>query len=428
MTSIISRPVFKALLLSSSIALLAACGGGGGSSTAAAGPVQNGKLLDSAVIGVQYTTSGGLSGITGSNGQFQYRSGDTVTFKIGSLVLGSMVVTGSDAIVTPILLATTGGVVNSNKVVNLLVLLQSLDEDGLAGNGLSINPAVGAALTAGGMVPALDGPSGAAFSATLTDVLDAAGDAGGPGVAIDPTVARNHFAEQMREQLTGTWYNTTAGNDTVIRFNSDGEYVLGTTGVGATADDGAGIERGITSINPATGVITVPESAVDTNADWGLSGNSATLTLVVTGENTFVIKEAGQPDAVFTRVVDTAAGFDALALRGTWTNSWGDGLSESQLIFTGTGKYFLLSPTAGGGCETAGVESGSYTVTTAVPAMVVTISGVSANTDTNGCAGFYDMGVHTSLTNVRADTTGQLSFTADGDNFVLYRTGVDPRL
>ena len=51
-------------------------------------PTQTGILLDSAVGGVSYNTSSNLSGLTNTNGQFQYRSGDQVTFSVGETVLG----------------------------------------------------------------------------------------------------------------------------------------------------------------------------------------------------------------------------------------------------------------------------------------------------------------------------------------------------
>ena len=49
-----------------------------------------GILSDSYVKGVAYSTGSGISGTTGTNGEFKYAAGDTVTFKIGSAVLGSV--------------------------------------------------------------------------------------------------------------------------------------------------------------------------------------------------------------------------------------------------------------------------------------------------------------------------------------------------
>jgi hypothetical protein len=68
---------------------LAACGGGGGSDVPASTANQlTGTLSDSAVKGVSYTSSSGISGSTGANGEFKYVAGDKVSFKIGNVTLG----------------------------------------------------------------------------------------------------------------------------------------------------------------------------------------------------------------------------------------------------------------------------------------------------------------------------------------------------
>ena len=70
---------------------LAACGGGGGSDVPASTANQlTGTLSDSAVKGVSYTSSSGISGSTGANGEFKYVAGDKVSFKIGNVTLGSV--------------------------------------------------------------------------------------------------------------------------------------------------------------------------------------------------------------------------------------------------------------------------------------------------------------------------------------------------
>lgn len=53
-----------------------------------------GVLSDSNVKGVAYTSSSGVSGTTGSSGEFNYIAGDTVTFKIGAVTLGSVNMSG----------------------------------------------------------------------------------------------------------------------------------------------------------------------------------------------------------------------------------------------------------------------------------------------------------------------------------------------
>jgi secreted PhoX family phosphatase len=72
---------------------LAACGGSSNGDSTAATPAANqltGTLSDSAVKGVTYSSSSGISGSTGVNGEFKYAAGDTVSFKIGNVTLGSV--------------------------------------------------------------------------------------------------------------------------------------------------------------------------------------------------------------------------------------------------------------------------------------------------------------------------------------------------
>jgi uncharacterized protein len=76
-------------LISSSVAsalILCACAGG---DSVTSSNQKVGVLSDSYVKGVTYSTSSNLGGTTGANGEFNYAPGDTVTFKIGSVTLGS---------------------------------------------------------------------------------------------------------------------------------------------------------------------------------------------------------------------------------------------------------------------------------------------------------------------------------------------------
>ncbi len=100
-------------------------------------PTLTGTLLDSAVGGVSYSTSSNLSGLTNTNGKFQYRSGDQVTFTVGETVLGE--VKGGE-LITPVELAGTNNTAD-RRVINISRLLQSLDQDGDPTNGITISPA-----------------------------------------------------------------------------------------------------------------------------------------------------------------------------------------------------------------------------------------------------------------------------------------------
>ena len=144
------------LLVSISFCFLSACGGGGGGSASSPGTgvsptppttvtpnppatggntptVLLGLFLDSAVVNIKYKTAT-QPGTTNALGQFNYVAGETVTFSVGSVTLPP---TLAAATITPMSLANTTDMGN-NTVLNLLVFLQSLDDDGIPGNGIKI--------------------------------------------------------------------------------------------------------------------------------------------------------------------------------------------------------------------------------------------------------------------------------------------------
>ncbi len=70
---------------------LSGCGSGGSSAASSNTPTTiTGVLSDAYVKGVTYSTSTGASGVTNTNGEFTYKAGDTVSFKIGQVSLGSV--------------------------------------------------------------------------------------------------------------------------------------------------------------------------------------------------------------------------------------------------------------------------------------------------------------------------------------------------
>ncbi|MCX7983090.1 MAG: carboxylesterase family protein, partial [Syntrophales bacterium] len=121
------------------LCLLISCGGG----TSGMGPLR-GVFVDAPVAGLDYTTTSGISGKTDANGMFYYDPGDTVTFKIGSLTLGSA--KGASQL-TPVSIVP-GGTISDQRVVNMLVFLQTLDEDGDLNNGIQINASTAAVVSA----------------------------------------------------------------------------------------------------------------------------------------------------------------------------------------------------------------------------------------------------------------------------------------
>ncbi|HHI94359.1 MAG TPA: hypothetical protein ENK04_12730 [Gammaproteobacteria bacterium] len=114
--------------------LLTACGGGG--DNAPPPPAANGDLtgvfIDSPVAGLRYETAS-QSGFTNASGEFIYRAGETVTFRLGGAELGSA---AGQSQITLFDLAgiapPTGNTLRQSslqRVINTAVMLQTLDAD-----------------------------------------------------------------------------------------------------------------------------------------------------------------------------------------------------------------------------------------------------------------------------------------------------------
>jgi hypothetical protein len=122
-----------------SIAILStaivSCGGSGGSGTTVTD--NTGVFLDSAVAGLYYTSSpSGKSGRTDDFGQFNYTTGDTVEFKVGGTATGAVL--GSVAAKAVIMPEDIADGATGTKSAKIAILLQSMDADGDANNGIDL--------------------------------------------------------------------------------------------------------------------------------------------------------------------------------------------------------------------------------------------------------------------------------------------------
>ncbi len=119
--------------------VLAGCGGNDSSTDT---NVLTGTLIDSAVEGISFATET-QSGVTNSQGEFNYKTGETVIFSIGALLFPQI---STAPIVTPADMSDTGEY-DSDIVVNVAKLLQTLDVDGDLDNGIQISEQAAASAT-----------------------------------------------------------------------------------------------------------------------------------------------------------------------------------------------------------------------------------------------------------------------------------------
>lgn len=220
---------------------LTACGG----KAPTPAPVVTGQFLDGPVQGLAYRTAT-LSGSTDAQGRFNYRAGESVTFSIGGMDLPAV---PAAAVVTPLDVAGSDDLSDA-RVVNLLVLLQSLDEDGDAKNGIQL-PASAATAAAGAagqaLGQALRTESAAAFRATLSNSPVLAGQS-----LVDERDAVVHFAKTLILQVPNRQFTTdevvVAQARVVAEDGSDAEPGVGMPVRirfdGRNLDDGLTVEAG----------------------------------------------------------------------------------------------------------------------------------------------------------------------------------------
>ncbi|QOP41987.1 multiheme c-type cytochrome [Sulfurimonas marina] len=104
------------------------CGSDGDTTnTTSTTPSLTGYYLDSAVVGVDYNTSGGYQGYTGNDGSFKFNTGESVTLRLGELTLRNI---------------SSANLANGKKIIEnddaVITFLQSIDEDGDPTNGISV--------------------------------------------------------------------------------------------------------------------------------------------------------------------------------------------------------------------------------------------------------------------------------------------------
>jgi para-nitrobenzyl esterase len=135
---------------------------------------QTGTFIDSPVAGLNVV--GSISGTSATNaaGQFNYTAGETLSFSIGNLALGSG--TGA-AVLTPLSITSGATAASDQRVNNKLILLQTLDADGDLNNGIQITEAI-RALVSGSAATINFAQTPTAFRTSLTPLLTALNNAG----------------------------------------------------------------------------------------------------------------------------------------------------------------------------------------------------------------------------------------------------------
>ena len=202
--------LFKQLTLTLISCSLLACGGGGSSDSSEEPTLGNqtptpttpivesltGVFIDSAVSNIDYATET-LSGLTNEAGEFQYVEDEQVTFSIGSLIFPT--ISAKNVVTLLDIMGETDPL--SNSVVNMSRLLQSLDTDGNATNGISISDIAKDVATP---LDFTQTPEDFAESTEVTTFLSAAGGATGAIISEEQSIA--HLSQSLNTlDIVGTW-------------------------------------------------------------------------------------------------------------------------------------------------------------------------------------------------------------------------------
>ncbi len=134
---------------------------------------ESGVFLDSPVAGLTYSTAyKGQTVISQTNedGRFFYTRGQSITFFIGSLELGTV---KGKSVITPIDLFAGATGTSDPRVVNLCVLLQTLDLDANLNNGIQITGAISDIVSSAGSINFDQTPAAFAADANVIALLAA---------------------------------------------------------------------------------------------------------------------------------------------------------------------------------------------------------------------------------------------------------------
>lgn len=367
-------------------ALLSACGGGGGSGgVSSIASTATGYFKDSNTQGVRYV-SGGQSGVTGVDGSFTYEVGNSVTFSVGNVPLGT--IAAGQSIVTPVDLFSNG-TTSSQPVQNLTRFLMMLDSDGNPANGIQISQAV--QTTASSWSAVNFNQTEAAFTTAVNSIVTAASTADSITHTLPTaTVAQAHVEGTLRCARSGGFKGTYSGGDSGkfgVLIDAGTGYVTGLgysnalsnsfsiTGTTAVSlDQNAGFTSGVASTGATyNGRLTTPATVSGTwnnstlsgtfsgsrvggmlNAKYRFTGKFQNSGLTTYGLYTFDIDASNN----VTGLAYDIASDTAETLTGVVSGSTLSGTTSSGASFTAT--INLAAGTVSGATWISGLTNGTF--------------------------------------------------------------------
>lgn len=321
--------IIKLGVASGLVAVLAACGGGEEEATSNAPPppppppaVQSGVFKDSNVSGLSFE-SGRESGITGTDGRFTCETGNTVTFSVGAVGLGSADCATLAA--PPSLFA--GGLFDDTGAVNMARFLLMLDGDEDPANGIGISDDLQTMADSWPQVDftAVDFP--AELTVPISDIMSVEQRAATPP---DSATAFAHLDDTLSCAYSGAFVGTLSGTSSgavVMAFarrlfgfsldefswqaiDADGEFGLFTSGPYQLAARPSLDSRPFDQTTLIDAIFDTPDS-LSGNWEFPPESASGTFTANRIGGDTAEFRMTGSfssPDAAGVLVLDIDGG------------------------------------------------------------------------------------------------------------------------
>lgn len=392
------KKTFLAIALSS---LLIGCGGSDNKKTEQTPQLKTGVLIDGPIAGATYTING-VEKTTNNDGEFEYQDGDEIIFKIGGIEIGRVQAAPR---ITPLDLAD-----DENKRINLMIFLQSLDENSDHDDGIKIPDGFIFDLKGANIDFSLASDE---FVQKFQPILNDQEEFSDKTV-VSPEIAKQNFTKNLLKDLAGVWllenYDSTDESIIVLKINDQGEYMLGEVVLEEEDIEFSGVEMGELNINPLNYAINAT-ATIDTNEDWGLADGDESTPLKLSFDGTVLkITEIDNPE-FFANLVRIPQNSNSIV--GAWSTE-----SGRQLFTFHNNGTFMMVDTIGdeatNPCGGPGLEYGKYRVVS----NKLFIDSISHNT--NGCAGFSDNNAHLGLT-IQLSAQS-LSFTVSSEgSFTLTR-------
>lgn len=273
------------LLISFFLLSLISCGSGdSGSSddsTTTTSDTQTGQFIDSVVEGLTYKSTS-TSGTTNSSGEFSFVSGETVTFSIGSIEIGSAV---GQKILTPVDFVANADETNS-QVNNIATFLQSLDADNNLTNGISITKT---------MIDLVQSSDAINFNQSVTAFADSSqvqnfisnltsASSAGARVLLSSTTSKNHLKQSIIDLYVGSYSGTYSGK--TGNLEDSGTYSFSIATDGALTGTGNSVNIGdftFSATIKTSGSFDFVIGAGSTSTNVGFNGSINRVTGSVSG-------------------------------------------------------------------------------------------------------------------------------------------------